>query len=442
MDNLSDNDAMRKFEDTLLRVQFPITFFMLEATGPVTRVGSDQSRHDKDKLVKLDSLMKLAIKGLPRLPWLWEHFWNLSFARRGNYGEALVLGDTMHIFRTNIEQIYGNCPSVDGAPLAEGDISELTDGTMYLALFKFYKKYGNVYKLCFGPKSFMVISDPVIMKHILQVNSKNFDKGVLAEILEPIMGNGLIPTDPKTSKIRRKSILPGFHKKWIERMVTLFGEQTAKAMKVIDQAAAAGTIVDVEERLSSLALDIIGQAVFNYDFNSISEESPVVKAAISTLKEAEHRSMFPLPYWKIPFVANVVPRQAEFKRNMALLDSHLQTAIEAAVTNRRDEDLQRFRNRDYMSMENPSMLQFLVDMSDSDVNSKQLRDDLMTMLIAGHETIASALTWAIFELTQQPELLARLQAEVDQYLPDADTLPTIEVLRDLKFTRLSCSHAS
>jgi cytochrome P450 len=58
------------------------------------------------------------------------------------------------------------------------------------------------------------------------------------------------------------------------------------------------------------------------------------------------------------------------------------------------------------------------------------------MLIAGHETVASALTWAIFELTQQPALLARLQAEVDQHLPDADTLPTVEVLRDLKLTRL------
>merc|ERR1719310_1004228 len=58
------------------------------------------------------------------------------------------------------------------------------------------------------------------------------------------------------------------------------------------------------------------------------------------------------------------------------------------------------------------------------------------MLVAGHETTASALTWAIFELVQQPALLRRLQAEVDQYLPDVDALPTIETVRDLKLTRL------
>merc|ERR1719379_2152495 len=58
------------------------------------------------------------------------------------------------------------------------------------------------------------------------------------------------------------------------------------------------------------------------------------------------------------------------------------------------------------------------------------------MLVAGHETTASALTWAIFELVQQPTLLARLQAEVDEYLPDADALPSIETLRQLKLTRL------
>ena len=61
-----------------------------------------------------------------------------------------------------------------------------------------------------------------------------------------------------------------------------------------------GTRVDMEERFGSLALDVIGKAVFNYDFGSVNEESPVVKAAVRTLAEVEHRALTPLPYWKIP----------------------------------------------------------------------------------------------------------------------------------------------
>lgn len=384
----------------------------------------------------LDQLASKATGFDKGLPFWWEAFWSLPFTRRGAPGEALTLGDTMHVFRTNIEQIFGGYPSYDGAPMADGDISGLTDGTMYLYLKNSYDKCGDVYKLCFGPKSFMVVSNPVMLKHILQDNTKAYDKGVLAEILEPIMGKGLIPADPETWKIRRRAIVPGFHAKWIERMVKLFGEETLKATKILDQAAATGKVVDVEERFGSLALDIIGKSIFNYDFDSTTNESPVVKAAISTLKETEHRAMTPLPYWNIPFATDIVPRQRLFKKNMALLNDRLNAAIDAALSDRKEEDTEALQNRDYSSIENPSMLRFMVDMKDEDSTSKQLRDDLMTMLVAGHETTASALTWAIFELVQNPALLSRVQAEVDEYLPNPDTLPTLETLRSMQLVRL------
>eukprot|EP00746_Dinoflagellata_sp_MGD_P076692 gnl/MRDRNA2_/MRDRNA2_308578_c0_seq1.p1 gnl/MRDRNA2_/MRDRNA2_308578_c0~~gnl/MRDRNA2_/MRDRNA2_308578_c0_seq1.p1 ORF type:complete len:291 (-),score=52.68 gnl/MRDRNA2_/MRDRNA2_308578_c0_seq1:20-892(-) len=118
------------------------------------------------------------------------------------------------------------------------------------------------------------------------------------------------------------------------------------------------------------------------------------------------------------------------------MNNRLDQCIQAALSNRKEEDVEALQNRDYASMENPSMLRFMVDTRDVDVTCTQLRDDLMTMLIAGHETTASALTWAIFELTQQPELLKRVQAEVDRYLPEADTLPTLDTIRDLELVRL------
>ena len=126
------------------------------------------------------------------LPWWWDFVWKLDLMKRGQPGTEIIFGDSAHVLRTNIEQIYGGYPSPDGCPLAEGAITDIADGTMFIGLQRYYQNYGSPYKLCFGPKSFLVISDPVQAKHILREANGAFDKGVLAEILEPIMGKGLI----------------------------------------------------------------------------------------------------------------------------------------------------------------------------------------------------------------------------------------------------------
>lgn len=66
----------------------------------------------------------------------------------------------------------------------------------------------------------------------------------------------------------------------------------------------------------------------------------------------------------------------------------------------------------------PSLLRFLVDLRDADLSDKQLRDDLMTMLIAGHETTAAVLTWTLYSLLTHPSVLATALAEIDAVLGD------------------------
>ena len=105
------------------------------------------------------------------------------------------------------------------ARVADGNLAELAGGPLFLLLEDYYKRYGSVFKLAFGPKSFIVISDPVMVRHVLKESPMKYDKGILAEILEPVMGKGLIPADPETWKVRRKAIVPGFHKAWLNAMV-------------------------------------------------------------------------------------------------------------------------------------------------------------------------------------------------------------------------------
>ncbi len=71
-----------------------------------------------------------------------------------------------------------------------------------------------------------------------------------------------------------------------------------------------------------------------------------------------------------------------------------------------------------LQVQDPSLLRFLVDMRDADIDDKQLRDDLMTMLIAGHETTAAVLTWALFELMQNPQAVAKCRQEIDAVTGD------------------------
>jgi cytochrome P450 len=368
------------------------------------------------------------------LPWWWEYIWKLDIMKKGEPGTDCTFGDSANVLRTNIEQIYGGYPSLDGCPLAEGDIADIADGTQFIGLQKYYRDNGSPYKLCFGPKSFLVISDPVQAKHILREEAVRYDKGLLAEILEPIMGRGLIPADPETWSVRRRQIVPAFHKAWLEHMVGLFGYCNIPLISSLDKIAADNGKVEMEEKFCSVALDIIGKSVFNYEFNSVTKESPVVKAVYRALVEAEHRSMTPAPYWNLPFANQLVPRLRAFNSDLDLLNNVLDDLINRAKTTRQVEDIEELERRDYANVKDPSLLRFMVDMRGADIDNKQLRDDLMTMLIAGHETTAAVLTWALFELLRNPECMKKTQEEIDRVI--GDRTPTLDDIKEMKYVRL------
>ncbi|EXB53586.1 Cytochrome P450 [Morus notabilis] len=326
-------------------------------------------------------------------------------------------------------------------PVAEGAVSDLFDRPLFFSLYDWFLEHGAVYKLAFGPKAFVVVSDPVVARHILRENAFSYDKGVLADILEPIMGKGLIPADLDTWKLRRRVIAPGFHALYLEAMVKIFtncSERTiSKFEELLERQHLQGgkTIeLDLEAEFSSLALDIIGLGVFNYDFGSVTKESPVIKAVYGTLFEAEHRSTFYIPYWKVPFMRWIVPRQRKFQNDLKVINDCLDGLIRNAKETRQETDVEKLQQRDYSNLQDASLLRFLVDMRGADVDDRQLRDDLMTMLIAGHETTAAVLTWAVFLLAQNLSKMRKAQKEIDSVLGQGK--PTFELIKKLEYIRL------
>ena len=337
----------------------------------------------------------------------------------------------------------------DNAQLAVGHIKDLIgDRPLFMPLYKYFRQYGGVYKLSFAPvpqATFYVLSDPNAVRRGLSEKPFDFDKGLLAEILKPILGKGLIPADTETWKKRRPAIQPGFHKAWLDRMTLTFSECSDVMLSSLDKAAQAGDIVNMEEKFNSVSLDIIGKAVFNYDFGSVTTESPVIKAAYACLKEAEHRSTFLVPYWNVPVLGqghtSVVPRQRAFAAHLDVLNDKLEEMITLARSFKNEEDLESLEKRDYAKIKDPSLLRFLVDLRGGDCDDKQLRDDLMTLLVAGHETTGSLLTWTSFELAQHPEEMRKVQEEIDRVLGTGAKRrePTLDDIRSMSYTRMVLS---
>lgn len=110
---------------------------------------STPTKEDKDTEEEKDTLDDKAITtaqvspdpDAEGLPWWWDLVWKLDMMKKGEPGDDIIFGDSANVLRTNIEQIYGGFPSLDGCPLAEGDISDIADGTMFIGLQRYFENY-------------------------------------------------------------------------------------------------------------------------------------------------------------------------------------------------------------------------------------------------------------------------------------------------------------
>nr|ASW34030.1 cytochrome P450 monooxygenase CYP97A [Chrysanthemum x morifolium] len=332
-------------------------------------------------------------------------------------------------FLEPLSKLINSGQSYPKIPEAKGAISAIRSEAFFIPLYELFLTYGGIFRLTFGPKSFLIVSDPNIAKHILKDNAKAYSKGILAEILEFVMGTGLIPADGEVWRVRRRVIVPALHLKYVAAMIDLFGEATDRLCKKLDAAAYNGEDVEMESLFSRLTLDIIGKAVFNYDFDSLTTDNGIVEAVYTVLREAEDRSISPIPTWEIPIWKDISPRQKKVNGALKLINTTLDDLI--AICKRMVDEEDVDFNEEYLNENDPSILHFLLASGDN-VSSKQLRDDLMTMLIAGHETTAAVLTWTFYLLSKEPSVMSKLQNEVDAVL--GDRFPTIEDMKKLKYT--------
>ncbi|KAL2323168.1 hypothetical protein Fmac_027547 [Flemingia macrophylla] len=343
-----------------------------------------------------------------------------------------------------------------GIPLAAAkldDVSDLLGGALFLPLFKWMQDYGPIYRLAAGPRNFLVVSDPAIAKHVLR-NYAKYAKGLVAEVSEFLFGSGFAIAEGPLWTARRRAVVPSLHKRYLSVIVDrVFCRCAERLVEKLQTDALNGTAVNMEEKFSQLTLDVIGLSVFNYNFDSLNSDSPVIEAVYTALKEAEARSTDLLPYWKIKFLCKIIPRQIKAEEAVSIIRKNVEDLIEKCREIVESEG-ERIDEEEYVNDTDPSILRFLLASREEKdiklwismlllcgcaqslslnmkVSSVQLRDDLLSLLVAGHETTGSVLTWTLYLLSKDSSSLAKAQEEVDRVLEGRR--PTYDDIKDLKF---------
>ena len=279
------------------------------------------------------------------------------------------------------------------------------------------RTYGDVVQIRFFRWRSFLFAHPREIRHILQENHRNYWKGIVFAKLKRVGGEGLVFSDGDLWRRQRQLAQPAFHRDRIVAMARMMTDATAATLDRWQAHASAQQPFDVASEMSRLTLEIVARALFG---TSLGEDEDEFRRAVSGgLAYANHlvNHFFALP------LAIPTPANRRGRRAIASLDRIVGKLI---AERRRD-----VRDRG-------DLLGMLVHARDAETHEtmtdRQLRDEAVTFLVAGHETTAVALSWTWHLLALHPDAERRLQAEVDEVL--GRRVPTVADLGSLRYTRM------
>ena len=276
-------------------------------------------------------------------------------------------------------------------------------------------EYGDVARLTIAGRHVVLLSHPDLVRDVLVTHHRMFAKGRGLEQAKRLLGNGLLTSEGELHRRQRRLVQPAFHRERIAAYAaTMAAYAEREAARWVD-----GATMDVADAMMRLTLAIAGKTLFDAD---VEDEAREIGAAITTAIAAFEFALLPFgdQLERLPFS----PRR-RFERARDRLDA----TIYRLVAERRRDALDR-----------GDLLSMLIQARDTEADGgrmtdAQLRDELMTLFLAGHETTANLLTWTWHLLAAHPEAEHRLHAEVDAVLGDraatADDVPRLPYVRQV-----------
>jgi cytochrome P450 len=258
--------------------------------------------------------------------------------------------------------------------------------------------YGDIYKASVYGTIVYVISSPEYAERVLRKNWQNYKKGQAIKRIAFLLGSGLMVSEGGLWKHQRRMIQPAFHRNAIGALMGVIGTVNAKLFKRWEQAAEKHERVNVTRDVSLMVLEVVLIAIFGDEYEQVA------------------------PHFGI--LSDVPERNLEFAQKFRFLG----TIIVEAVAKRRKENI---KSNDILGM--------LMEARDREsgelMPTHQLINEIMTIIVAGHETTASTLNWTWYLLSQHPEVEEKLARELsdlpENEFPDVNDLPKFTYARQV-----------
>lgn len=284
------------------------------------------------------------------------------------------------------------------------------------------QQYGDIVRIRLLLWPAYLVNHPDGVKHVLQENQQNYNKDLYPyQIFKPLLGRGLVTNDGKSWLHQRRLMQPAFHRKSLDAFGSLMTGATVMMLDQWQDLAERAEQLDITAEMLRLTLRIVGQALFNID---LSDETRIVGQALITVNKLLSDYIYaPFPPLNIPTSRNRLIQTA-FRT--------LDQVVQGIINQRRQQN-----------MDTDDLLSMLLSVRDEEtgqgMNDQQVRDEVMTLLIAGYETVSTALVWTWYLLSQYPEMEHRLHSELDIVLRGDQ--PTVEHLAELTYTRMVIEEA-
>jgi len=278
--------------------------------------------------------------------------------------------------------------------------------------------YGDISYVYLNKFNMYLLNDPELIQDVLVTHARNFIKSRGLQFTRPVMGNGLLTSEDDYHLRQRRLVQPAFHRQRIAGYAKTMVEYAER----LGQRWQPGDKVDMASEMMGLTLAIAGKTLFNADVGGEAQE---IGAALSDAMQMFKRMTSPFEgvLERLP-----LPSNARFERGRKRLD----------------ETIYRMIGEHRASGDTGDLLSMLLESEDVEgdggrMSDQQVRDEAMTIFLAGHETTAIALAWCWYLLSQTPTVEKQLHDELDLVL--GGRLPAYEDIPNLDYTRMVFSEA-
>jgi len=262
-----------------------------------------------------------------------------------------------------------------------------------------WRRYGDLVQFPIPRPPTYLVNDPQSVRHVLVGNARNYGKSTIQyRSLSLVTGEGLLSADTPRWRRQRPMVQPAFHHETVDALVTTVVE-TADGVAREWAALPPNSVIDADAYMMHAALDVVGRSLFGSDLSG--DAARITSATLSGLEVVIARARVPVtpPRW-MPTPAN---------RKLARARADLDNAVAGILA-----------ERSRAGAGSGDMLDLLIGARDDrgmGLTPQEIRDEIVTFIVAGHETVASALAWAWLLLAREPHMQDRIAEEAQNALP-------------------------